>query len=131
MTGPASSNEKPDTGIDLDLKVGTVVGFNGETLRGLDLRVSRRAGVITHLALNAKLGRDAPLTGDLRGRGSSGRQVVVETNDAGAFFRFTDIYQKIAGGEIGVALDPQSAALAPQEGLLNLRDFVVRGGRGP
>src|SRR5260221_11036549 len=26
-----------------------------------------------------------------------------------------------------VALDPQSADLAPQEGLLNIRDFVVRG----
>jgi len=127
LTGPASSKQKTDKDIDLDLKIGTVAGFNGETLRGLDLRVSRRAGVITHLALNAKLGRDAPLTGDLRGRGSSGRQVVIETNDAGAFFRFTDIYQKIAGGEMWVALDPQSADLAPQEGLLNIRDFVVRG----
>ncbi len=127
LTGPSSSKQKTDKDIDLDLKIGTVLGFNGETLRGLDLRVSRRAGVITHLALNAKLGRDAPLTGDLRGRGSSGRQVVVETNDAGAFFRFTDIYQKIAGGEMWVALDPQSADLAPQEGLLNIRDFVVRG----
>jgi hypothetical protein len=129
LTGPASSNkQKQDKDIDLDLKIATVIGFNGETMRGLDLRTSRRSGVITSLALNAKLGRDAPLVGDLRGRG---RQVLfVETNDAGAFFRFNDIYPKIAGGEMWVALDPQSAELAPQEGTLNIRDFVVRGEAG-
>jgi len=128
LTGPASNKQKHDKDIDLDVKLGSVLGFNGETLRGLDLRVSRRSGVIMSFALNGKLGRDAPLSGDLRGRGSNGRQVVfVESNDAGAFFRFTDVYPKLAGGEMWIALDPQSADLAPQEGILNIRDFVVRG----
>ena len=64
----------------------------------------------------------------MRGRGNSGRPVVfIETNDAGAFFRFNDIYPKIIGGEMWVALDPQSADQAPQEGILNIRDFAVRG----
>jgi len=126
LTGPASSNkQKQDKDIDVDVKIATVIGFNGETLRGLDLRASRRGGVITSLALNGKLGRDAPLTGELRGRG---RQVIVlESNDAGAFFRFNDIYPKLTGGEMWVALDPQSAELSPQEGTLNILDFVVSG----
>jgi hypothetical protein len=130
MSGGGASNrkQKHDKDIDLDLKLGAVVGFHGETLRGLDLRVSRRNGVITSLALNAKLGRDSPLTGDVRGRGTNGRQVVfVETTDAGAFFRFSDVYPKIFGGEMWVALDPHSADAAPQEGILNIRDFAVRG----
>jgi hypothetical protein len=128
LTGPAGSKPKPDKDIDLDVKIGTVVGYHGETLRGLDLRISRRAGVITSLALNAKLGRNAPLVGDVRGRGSNGRQVVyIESGDAGAFFRFNDIYPKLVGGEMWIALDPHSADLAPQEGILNIRDFAVRG----
>jgi Protein of unknown function len=128
LTGPGSSKQKHDKDVDLDVKLGTVVGFHGETLRGLDLRVSRRGGVIASLALSAKLGRDAPLIGDVRGRGNNGRQVVfIETSDAGAFFRFNDIYPKIVGGEMWVALDPHSADLAPQEGILNIRDFAVRG----
>ena len=128
MAGPANGKQQPDKDIDLDIKLGTVAGFHGETLRGLDLRVSRRGGIITNFALTAKLGRDTPLLGDLRGRGTNGRQVVfMETNDAGAFFRFTDIYPKIVGGEMWVALDPQSADKAPQEGILDIRDFAVRG----
>jgi hypothetical protein len=63
LTGAGSNKQKPDKDIDVDVKLGTVLGFNGETLRGLDLRVSRRSGVVTSLALNAKLGRDAPLIG--------------------------------------------------------------------
>jgi len=128
MAGPTNGKQPQDKDIDLDLKLATVAGFHGETLRGLDLRASRRGGVITSFALNAKLGRDTPLVGDLRGRGTNGRQIVyVETNDAGAFFRFTDIYPKIVGGEMWVALDPQSADKAPQEGILNIGDFTVRG----
>lgn len=128
LSGPANGKPQPDRDIDLDVKLSTVVGYHGETLRGLDLRMSRRSGIITAFALNAKLGRDTPLVGDLRGRGTNGRQIVfMETNDAGAFFRFTDIYPKVIGGEMWVALDPQSADKAPQEGTLAVRDFTVRG----
>jgi hypothetical protein len=127
LTG-ADNKQKHDKDVDLDVKLSTVVGFHGETLRGLDLRVSRRSGTITSLALNGTLGRNTPLSGDVRGRGTNGRPVVfMETNDAGAFFRFSDIYPKIVGGEMWVALDPQGADQAPQEGILNIRDFAVRG----
>ena len=127
LTG-ADNKQKHDKDVDLDVKLSTVVGFHGETLRGLDLRVSRRSGTITSLALNGTLGRNTPLNGDVRGRGTNGRPVVfIETNDAGAFFRFSDIYPKIVGGEMWVALDPQGADQAPQEGILNIRDFAVRG----
>jgi hypothetical protein len=128
LSGAAAGKSRPDKDVDLDIKLGTVAGFHGETLRGLDLKLARRAGVITSFALNAKLGRDTPVVGDLRGRGTNGRQIVfVETSDAGAFFRFADIYPKVYGGHMWVAIDPQSADQAPQEGILNVRDFAVRG----
>ena len=104
----------------------------------LDSTARRCAVLICGCRVAAGLSPTSPLapsldakrrsTGDLRGRGTNGRQVVfVETNDAGAFFRFTDIYPKVIGGEMWVALDPQSADKAPQEGILNVRDFTVRG----
>ena len=40
----------------------------GEALRGLDLRMSRRNGRVRSFSLNAKIGRDTPLIGDMRTR---------------------------------------------------------------
>ncbi len=50
------------------MKLGAVLGFNGEALRGLELKMSRRAGEIRSLGLTAKIGRNGTLTGELRGR---------------------------------------------------------------
>ena len=127
MSGATTARQKHDKDVDLDVKIGTVLGFHGETLRGLDLRLSRRSGTVTSLALSGKLGRNTPLLGDVRGRGNTRQLIVLETNDAGAFFRFSDVYPKIVGGAMWVGLDPQSADRAPQEGTLDVRDFVVRG----
>jgi hypothetical protein len=113
--------------LDVDLKLGAVAGFYGEAVRSVDVKLSRRNGAIRSFALNGKLGRDTPLTGDLRGR-AQGRDVIyVETNDAGAFFRFTDTYAKMAGGQLALAMDPPSAEPAAKEGLVNIRDFSVKG----
>ncbi len=113
--------------LDLDLKMGAVAGYNGEAVRSVDVKLSRRAGVIKTFQLNGKLGRDTPLIGDMRGR-AQGREVVyVETNDAGALFRFTDIYAKMTGGKMWLAMDPPASDASAQEGLLNVRDFSVKG----
>ena len=128
FAGASADKKKKDKDIDLDVKLGTVAGFHGETLRAVELRLSRRSGIITALALNAKLGRDTAVLGDLRGRGTNGRQVVyIETADAGAFLRFTDIYAKAFGGMMWLAVDPQNAEQAPQEGILNVTNFAIRG----
>jgi hypothetical protein len=128
MSGPGEEKGKPSTrDVDLDIKVGALVGFNGEALRGVELRVSRRAGQIRSFILNAKVGRDSTLLGDLRAY-SNGRQVVFfQTNDAGALFRLTDTYPRIVGGQMWIAMDPPTAEQTPQDGHLNVNNFIVRG----
>ncbi len=113
--------------IDLDVKLGAVAGFNGEALRSLDVKMTRRGGVIRTFALNGRIGSNTPVTGDMRGR-AGGRDVIyVETNDAGAFFRFSDTYARMYGGSMWVALEPPGPDASPREGLLNVRDFKIRG----
>jgi Protein of unknown function len=112
---------------DVDLKLGAVAGFFGEALRGVDCKLSRRSGVIKSFYVSGKLGRDTPLTGDLRGR-SQGRDVIyLETNDAGALFRFTDTYSKMVGGQLQLAMDPPTVEPSAKEGLISVRDFSVKG----
>ncbi len=121
-----SKKKEPD--LDLDVKLGAVAGFNGETLRGLDLRMSRRSGHIRNFTMKAKIGRDTALIGDLRLRRRDNHQVVYfETDDAGALFRFTDMYPRMYGGQMWVAMDPPSADQKPQVGTLYVSNFSVRG----
>jgi hypothetical protein len=124
----AQDKPKKQTDLDLDIKIGTVAGFNGETLRGLDLRLSRRGGHIRSFAMQSKIGRDTAFNGDLRLRARDNHQVVYfETDDAGSLFRFTDTYPRMYGGQIWVAMDPPSQDETPQVGHLFLRSFQIRG----
>jgi hypothetical protein len=120
-------NKTKNIDFDADLKLGAVAGFNGEAVRSVDCKFTRRNGTIRSLALTGKLGRDTPLTADLRGR-SQGRDVIyLETNDAGAFFRFTDTYAKMTGGQLALAMDPPTVDPRAKEGLINVSDFSIKG----
>jgi len=121
--GPNAKRRVPD--LDLDMKLGAVVGFNGEALRGLDLKMSRRAGEVRSFGLTAKIGRDATLTGDLRGRPGARQVVYLESSDAGAFFRFTDVYSRMTGGQVTIAMEPPLPDNAAQQGILSVRNFAI------
>jgi hypothetical protein len=124
---PEKAKEKKSINLDLDIKLGAVVGYHGEALRGIDLKLSRRAGKIRSFTMNAKIGSEGTLVGDMRGRSAARQVVYFETQDAGALFRFTDVYPRMMGGQMWVAMDPPGPDGAPQEGLLNIRDFAIKG----
>jgi hypothetical protein len=131
LGGSEAQPKDKQSDIDLDIKVDTVLGHNGETLRGLDLKLARRGGTIRNFVLRAKIGRDASLLGDLRLRARDNHRVIyVESGDAGALFRFVDMYARVRGGSMWVAIDPPRADLSPQMGILFIRDFAVRGEPG-
>ena len=104
--------------LDIDLKLGAVAGYNGEALRSVDAKMSRRNGVIKTFAMTGKVGRDTPVTADLRGRAQGqGRDLIIlQTNDAGAFFRFTDTYSKMVGGQLSLAMEPPTVEPSAQGG---------------
>jgi Protein of unknown function len=122
---PKSKTKNID--FDVDLKLGAVAGFNGEALRSVDAKVSRRGGIIKSFALTGKVGRDTPVTADLRGRTQAREVIYLQTNDAGAFFRFTDTYSKMIGGQLALAMEPPTVEPSAKEGLMNVRDFSVKG----
>jgi hypothetical protein len=107
--GDAKSKAKT-ADFDVDVKLGAVAGFFGEALRSVDAKMSRRGGTVKSFSFSSKLGRDTPVTADLRGR-QQGREVIfLETNDAGAFLRFTDTYSKVVGGQLQLAMDSRGCA---------------------
>ncbi len=128
LAGINDKSKQKQSDLDLDIKLGAVAGHNGETLRGLELKLSRRGGHIRAFSMTSKIGRDTPFNGDLRLRASDNHQVLFfETDDAGALFRFTDTYPRMFSGNMWVAMDPPTQDQAPQIGTLTIRNFVVRG----
>ncbi|MES1149624.1 MAG: hypothetical protein ABUL53_10610, partial [Bradyrhizobium guangdongense] len=114
---------------DIDVKLGTVAGSNGETMRSVDAKMSRRSGAIKAFTLSGKVGSNTPVTAELRGcRAQNRREVIyLQTDDAGALLRFTDTYTKAYGGQMEVAMEPPTAEPTTREGLINVRNFTVRG----
>jgi hypothetical protein len=128
LASETPSTKQKQIDLDLDVKISAVAGNNGEALRGLELRLSRRGGHIRSFNMKAKIGRDAPLIGELRLRTHDNHQVLyVETDDAGALFRFTDFYPRMFGGKMWMAMDPPTKDNTPQLGVLSVQNFVVRG----
>jgi Protein of unknown function len=127
LTGGATpgqpSARQPD--IDLDMKLGAVLGFNGEALRSVEMKMSRRAGEVRSLALTAKIGHSGMLTGELRGRSGTRQVVYLESSDAGALFRFTDVYSRMTGGQMTTAMEAPSATNPVQLGTVSVRNFAV------
>ncbi|MDA9411985.1 YhdP family protein [Bradyrhizobium sp. CCBAU 45384] len=115
---------------DIDVKLGTVAGFNGETMRSVDAKMSKRAGAIKAFTLSGRIGQNTPVAADLRGgRAQGSREVIyLQTNDAGSLLKFTDTYTKAVGGQMVVAMEPPtSEPNTSREGLINVRDFTVKG----
>jgi hypothetical protein len=136
----ADKNKSKMSDFDVDLKLGAVAGFNGEAVRGVDVKLSRRNGAIKSFNLAGKIGRDTPLTadlrvgrdtpvsGELRGGRAQGREVIyLQTEDAGAFLNFTDTYTKVTGGQLMLAIEPPTSDPGAKEGLINIRNFTVKG----
>jgi hypothetical protein len=112
---------------DADVKLGVVMGFDGEAMRGLDVKASRRNGIIKSFSLNGKLGRDTPLTADLHSRPNGHEMVYLDTNDAGALLRFTDTYAKVIGGQLSLAMDPPTVEPSAKEGRILVQNFSIKG----
>lgn len=125
-----AKNKMKNVDFDIDVKLGAVMGFNGEAMRSLDAKMSKRAGAIKAITLSGKIGNDSPVAADLRGgRAQGSREVIyLQTNNAGALLRFTDTYTKAVGGQMVVAMEPPtSEPNTSREGLINVRDFTVKG----
>ncbi|MGJ4947521.1 YhdP family protein [Bradyrhizobium sp. HKCCYLS20291] len=132
------NKSRSNVDFDAEVKLGVVTGFNGETMRGVDVKLSRRGGAFKSFNLAGKIGRDTPVTADLRvGRDApaadqrsgrrQGREVIyLLTDDAGALLKFTDTYAKVIGGQLELAVEPPTADSSPKEGLVNMRNFSVK-----
>jgi hypothetical protein len=61
----------------------------------------------------------AKVRGGVRGAANARRTLYLDADDAGAFLRFVDLYGRLTGGKMWLALELP----AMQQGIFNIRDF--------
>lgn len=119
--GGAPAAGKPDAdnvpkNLDVTAKLGTGLGYGDEAVAGLDIKLTVRDGKVTDADGSGRIGR-----GPIKlATGENGR-LAIQGGDAGAFFRFADLYGRIDGGAFDLA-----ASLGGGPGVLRIRDFAVR-----
>ena len=127
-TGQRRAQKMPD--VDVEARIGALTGNNGEVLRQFELSVSRRGVETRDFTLTAKAGRDGTVAGEMRNWQGRQKALLVTTSDAGAMLRFLDIYPKVQGGEAWLVVDPPRSDNTPQEGVIHVRDFAIKGEPG-
>lgn len=114
-SGASKSGAMPKT-LDVTAKLGTGLGYGGEALAGLELKLAMRDGKVTDAEGAARLGRGA-----IKVTTADDGRLRLTGEDAGAFFRLADLYGRIDGGVYDL-----SASLVGGPGTLRVRDFSVR-----
>jgi len=125
--GEPEKSKSPPIDLDFDMRLGAIAGHNGEALRSVEMRMTRRNGQIKAFALSSRIGQNGTLTGDMRASAQRRAMLHFETQDAGALMRFTDTYPRVQGGHMAVAMEVPTPDQAPQEGIVSVQNFAVRG----
>jgi hypothetical protein len=123
----AEKSKSDPIDLDFDMRLGVIAGHNGEALRRVEMRMARRNGQIRTFALSSTIGQNATLTGDMRASAQRRNVLHFETQDAGALMRFTDTYPRVQGGQMSVTMDAPVPDQTPQDGIVSIQNFVVRG----
>lgn len=91
------------TPVSLTAEIASATGFSDEKLKDLTIVYSGTGKMVANLDIKAKTtgGGAVSITNKTKGEN---RAVRMESSDAGALLRFLDIYDKMRGGSISVAL---------------------------
>ena len=111
---------------DLDLQSTVLVGFNGELLSAADIKAARRQGRVTQLAVKGQFS-GAPVTAKVVESKGEFTSILADSTDAGAVARFLDIYARMIGGRMSAEL---MVGAQSQQGVVQVRDFIIRGEAG-
>lgn len=121
-SAPAGPASPANADIDLDLKATAAVGFNNETLTGLEMKLAQRDGAWRDLKLSGKIGRASVLGQNARNEQNQ-PVIAIETNDAGALLRYMDLYKRMMGGNMLLQFAGKSDAM---NGSIIVRNFALR-----
>lgn len=118
---PASGNT--DFGaFTIKAQLDKVYGFNDEVMSNVNADINLRDGKLRTIDLKAVTSRGQALVAQTTNRGGGGT-INLTTSDAGSFARFTNVYSRVRGGLLNLALTTANGN--DWSGSLDMRNFSV------
>lgn len=118
------SGEKDDESWHYDLILDSLIGKSKEAVRNVRIIAEQKNGALTSFDLKGKFSSGSQVIGDISTIAGIGRAIAITTPDAGAAVRFLGLYKRISGGflEAYIKLPSVSKALS---GKILITDFRV------
>jgi hypothetical protein len=117
----AGSPQKDSKDVDLDINLNILTGYNDEAITNAAIKASVRKDILRQLDMKGRLGTtNIAARTDTQGR--NGSVIIIQAEDAGAVLRFTDVYRRMAGGDLIINM---TTGEGPQTGVLLLRSFTL------
>ncbi|MGI9404192.1 MAG: AsmA-like C-terminal region-containing protein [Hyphomicrobium sp.] len=114
-------------GVDLEIEVGTVIGFSEVNLLNVKLLLSKRGEKLTMLDGRGTLDGGAPLVTVLDQKPGGPRKLLADSTDAGQAFRLIDFYPNVKGGQVRLEVNLDGKGPAEKTGILWVDKFRILG----
>ncbi len=119
---PASAGESDFGSFSVKAQLDKIYGFNDEVMSNVSADVNLREGKLRTVDLKAVTSRGQAVVVQTTNRGDGGT-INLTTSDAGSFARFTNLYSRVRGGLLNLALTTANGN--DWSGSLDLRNFAV------
>ncbi len=119
-TGDGTPRSQPSLAIKA--QIDKVYGFNNEVLSNVNADVNLREGQIRSVDFRGVTGNGQAVVAQTTNKASSGT-ITLTSSDAGSLARFADLYTRLRGGLVNLALTTSNGT--SWSGSLDLRNFSV------
>jgi hypothetical protein len=121
----AQARDRP--GLDLVAEIDNVLGASDTTIRGVKLKMQKRAEQLTMLDMRGTLESGKALVARLRPDAGRSRLLTAEAADAGQALKLIGFYSNMVGGTADLEINLDAKGAAERTGVLAIRDFRVLG----
>jgi hypothetical protein len=119
------SKDRP--GLDLVAEIDNVLGASDTTIRGVKLKMQKRAEQLTMLDMRGTLESGKALVARLRPDAGRSRLLTAEAADAGQALKLIGFYPNMVGGTADLEINLDAKGAAERTGVLVIQDFRVLG----
>jgi AsmA-like C-terminal region len=123
----AAAPTAPEPGLQLDVKVATVLGFWNSTLRDVSVELTKQDGKIENMIAHGTLKSGKKLIVHVKKLPDGPRRLVAVTDDAGAAFELVGFYANARGGRMRLIVSLDGDGRAEKTGKLEVVNFSILG----